>query len=143
VIREAPDLAERVKSGEITINKAESELKKRKAAEDKPVESVKPATDSKLERIKRRKKPEPIEVREGESSISPNNRLGMFVTEGLTPFIDDLLASYHTAKMADEDARAPYIQELEVVFEASFRILAELKGDALIKKMEEIQNDEE
>jgi len=33
VIREAPDLAERVKSGEITINKAESELKKRKAAD--------------------------------------------------------------------------------------------------------------
>lgn len=142
VQRDEPELFEKVKTGEITVNKAYTELKKRKQ-EDKPADKSDKPVAEKLERIKQRKKPEPIEVREGESVISPNNRLGMFVTEGLTPFIDDLLASYHTAKMADEEARKPYIQELEVVFEASFRILAELKGDALLKKMEEIQNDEE
>ena len=114
-------------------------MKKRK----RPIETIPDRpTEQKLTRIKEREKPGPILQREDESPISPSNRLGAFVTEEMTPFIDELLASYHTAKMADEMARTPYLQELRMVFETSFRILAEFQSEQTIKIMEEIQDGE-
>lgn len=142
VIREAPDLAEKIKSGEITINKAESELKKRKqtaTVEDAQKQSV---ADPKLAKLQKRDKPKEVPLRTDESPVSPSNRLGQFVTETLTPFIDDLLGIAWTSTAADEKAREPFIKEMKVLLEASFRILADLQGEEILKTMEEISDDE-
>lgn len=142
VIREAPDLAEKIKSGEITINKAESELKKRKqtaTVEEAPKQDV---ADPKLAKLQKRDKPQEVPLRTDESPVSPSNRLGQFVTDTLTPFIDDLLGIAWTSTAADEEAREPFVKEMKVLLEASFRILADLQGEEILKTMEEISDDE-
>jgi ParB-like chromosome segregation protein Spo0J len=143
VQRDEPDLFAKVKSGEITVNKAYTETKKRKLPPQCPATDAPPLPEPKIERLRTRKKPPEVAVRPDESAISANNRTIKYTKEQLTPFIEGFLMQYYTASRADDEARAPFIEETRVLFEACARMLIEFSGDKLFETMEGIRNGNE
>lgn len=136
VLREAPDLAERVKLGEITINRAETELRKRKQSKQPPDElrptekpspqTPKSATRAKLDEIKRTvESDEPLDDVPGESTLSPNNLLRYRANGGIMRFAADFCADYEALKEADPETVRQYLIRLKRIIYGSLLIAAE------------------
>lgn len=140
VIREAPDLAEKVKSGEITINKAESELKKRKqaeAAKDNVVQLPKRTS------IKRSRIDEIVQALDDTSDISPigddtlsadgllNNR----ADREFRLFAANLVYDYDALREGSELSRKTYIDRLKHVVEGALLLISEFDTDSEVSEL--------
>lgn len=134
VQREEPELFDRVKAGEITINKAYAETKRRKQPVDKPKPPPKLAEDdvpksparAKLEDIKRIvEADEPLEDVPGESTLSPSNLLRYRANGGIMRFAADFCADYEALKGADSETVRQYLIRLKRIIYGSLLIAAE------------------
>lgn len=128
VQRDEPDLFAQVKAGEITINKAYGELKKRKQLEsvaELPAKGKSREAAQRLEEIDRRlKAAEELapQADPSESLTSPNNtviraRKLMFDAEV------HAVSSIQTVDRADDKVRESYMQQLQHVVESSLIIM--------------------
>jgi len=133
VQRDEPELFNRVKAGDITINKAYAETKKRKQPADEsrpapklPPETPKSATRAKLDEIKRTvESDELLDDVPGESTLSPSNLLRYRANGGIMRFAADFCADYEALKGADPETVRQYLIRLKRIIYGSLLIAAE------------------
>lgn len=133
VQRDEPELFDRVKAGEITINKAYAETKRRKhpPVDAKPTEKLrsdtpKSPTRAKLDEIKRTvESDELLDDVPGESTLSPSNLLRYRANGGIMRFAADFCADYEALKGADPETVRQYLIRLKRIIYGSLLIAAE------------------
>lgn len=143
VQRDEPELFEKVKSGEYTINKAQTEMKKRKRAEAE--ETLDNIVKFPRKRTRNREKLDeivavtPISNRnysDGQpNDMSPDGILRFRAEKELPEYVTRLVADYSVLADADEPAVSDYLNKAKRVAEGILLILADYEADAEIREI--------
>ncbi|AHV99003.1 ParB N-terminal domain-containing protein [Paenibacillus sabinae] len=145
VLREAPDLAERIKSGEITINRAETELRKRKQSEQ-PADEPKPPPKAprspeheKLGKIGREIEAlgtlQPIP---GESPLSPSNLVRYHLDNDVLAFARGMCVSFEAFyDGVDDETTEQYVTRIKRIMLGCSLIVSKFDNDETVRALYE------
>lgn len=143
VQRDEPELFEKVKAGEYTINKAQTEMKKRKKASES--ESQDNVVKFPRKKTRNREKLDeivavtPISNRnysDGRpNDMSPDGILRFRAEKELPEYITRLVADYSVLADAEEPAVTDYLNKVKRVAEGILLILADYEADEEIREI--------
>lgn len=131
VQRDAPDLFEKVKVGEITINKAYTTKKKREEGKNKtPIQVGKPSKARLSKVIKAvESEKDKLPFDDTKSTLDPINILRDRVNNRIPQFILEYVHDYDLLLQADEDTLLAYTKQIRSVAEGSLLLLEEFETD--------------
>lgn len=135
VQREDTDLFSRVKAGDITINKAYTEIKKRKepVVEPPPQRTTSPKRD-KLDELRRKTEASPpTPVIAEEPALSEGNTLRYRINNDFNECIVRFVADYDALKYADAESVRLYCAKLTRLVEGGLLLLAEFEKEEPVR----------
>ncbi|GGF88001.1 ParB N-terminal domain-containing protein [Paenibacillus abyssi] len=142
VQRDEPDLFAKVKSGDMTINKAYTETKKRKESQS-PSNIVKmpkrpSAKKSRLDEIKRNAEAdEKVPQVGGQSTLSEDNLLRYRAERDFRDYAVRFVADYDALLGADRESTDIYITKLKRVIEGGLLLIAEFDNNEHTRELAE------
>jgi hypothetical protein len=140
VQRDEPDLFAQVKAGEITVNKAYTETKKRKMPVDdsvaiqKRIEEVQAITDVIIAKASEELAELPPTK---DNDITPDNRMLYYMREYMAPFLSRYSGMYGTyCNCKDEDVRKQFRNQIRSLFEITLRTVMSTEPEFIDETME-------
>lgn len=134
--RKAPDLFDRVASGEMTINKAHTEMKRR----EQPANVVRlpnrpSANRQRLDEISRQLKTEPEITQIDGDSLSADNLLRHRASSELPSFASKLIYDHDALQEASRESIDAYLSRLKHIVEGALLIISEYDESDYIREM--------